>query len=1085
MTLHDHSTDDALLALLCELDEPTATPAGIVAQGTDDAPLSFAQEQLWLLAQLDPDATTYNQPRAFLVHGELHPAELQQALDRVIDRHDILRSRIAEVQGQPRLLVEREARLNLRSVDMRGQPQATLQQALDIEAATPFDLAQAPLLRACLYQLDAQRHVLALTSHHSISDAWSNPLLLRDLAHAYGNGQALPRPAVQYHDYAHWQRGAYLSSQAHAQAAAYWRDYLHGGINPLELPTDHPRDSRPVAAAGACELVLSSALFTQLQAACRANGLTPFMVLLAAWQLALGRHSGQHDFIVGVPNAGRNQEQVQDLIGFFVNSQIHRAQLDPRQTVASLLDQVRRHALACLEHADHPLEQVVAEHRQGAGGALFHALFNWTSDNAEQAAPGFAGLHIEPLPCAPADAKFDLSLNVQAGRDQLRITLEYDAALFDAATARRLGQDWLALLQAMLDHPQSAVGELQLPSNAQHQQLQEQWNATAHAYPAAPSIHSLVEAQARSTPDATALLFGNTQLSYAQLNRQANQLAHALIAQGVRQDTPVGIAAERSLELVVGLLAILKAGGAYVPLDPEYPADRLSYMFEDSGIGLLLTQSHLRERLPLPADLPVLLLDAALTEQPEHDPQLPCTPEQLAYVIYTSGSTGRPKGAGNSHQALANRLQWMQATYGLQASDTVLQKTPFSFDVSVWEFFWPLMTGARLAIAAPGDHRDPARLVQLIEQHQVTTLHFVPSMLQAFLLDDQVTRCTSLQRIICSGEALPVDAQQQVFALLPQASLYNLYGPTEAAIDVTHWTCRDEGKTSVPIGTPIANLACWILDAGLQPQPAGVIGELYLGGVGLARGYHQRPALSAERFVACPFQPGARMYRTGDLARYRADGVIEYCGRIDHQVKIRGLRIELGEIEARLMEQPSVAQAVVIADQRPAGTRLLAYLVAHPGQARDSAALRAALKAQMPDYMVPAHCVWLDALPLSPNGKLERKALPAPADNNAERPLRAPHTPLQQQLAGIWQEVLGVQAVGLDDDFFELGGHSLLVINAVSRIQLALGRELTPQDLFQHPTLEALALHLDTTTTAVDENKLDTLEAWLDEMEEH
>ncbi|MFJ4348632.1 condensation domain-containing protein, partial [Pseudomonas sp. NPDC089401] len=578
MTSHDHSTDDALLALLCELDAPSATPAGIIAQGADDAPLSFAQEQLWLLAQLDPDAATYNQPRAFALHGALHAADLQQALDRVIDRHDILRSRIAEVQGQPRLLVDREARLNLRSVDLRGQPPHVLQQALEAEAATPFDLAQAPLLRACLYQLGAEHHVLALTSHHSISDAWSNPLLLRDLAQAYGDGQALPRPAVQYHDYAHWQRGAYLGSPAQAQAAAYWRDYLHGGINLLELPTDHPRDNRPPVAAGNCEFALPPALFSQLQAACRANGLTPFMVLLAAWQLVLGRHSGQDDFIVGVPNAGRNQEQVQELIGFFVNSQIHRARLDPRQTVAGLLDQVRRHALACLEHADHPLEQVVAEQRQGATGALLHALFNWTSDNAEQATPGFAGLRIEALPGAPAAAKFDLSLNIQAGREQLRICLEYDAALFDAATAQRLGQDCLALLQAMLDNPQCALGELQLPSTAQHQQLQEQWNATAHSYPAAPSIHALIEAQVRSTPDATALVFGERTLSYAQLNRQANQLAHALIAQGVRQDTPVGIAAERSLELVVGLLAILKAGGAYVPLDPEYPAERLSYM---------------------------------------------------------------------------------------------------------------------------------------------------------------------------------------------------------------------------------------------------------------------------------------------------------------------------------------------------------------------------------------------------------------------------------------------------------------------------------------------------------------------------
>ncbi|BBH45228.1 non-ribosomal peptide synthetase [Pseudomonas sp. KU43P] len=1050
MTFHDQSTDDALLALLCELDEPTATPAGIVAKGCEDAPLSFAQEQLWLLAQLDPNAATYNQPRAFVLHGALRPADLQQALDRVIDRHDILRSRIAEVQGQPRLLVEREARLNLRSVDLRGQPQAVLQTALEADASTPFDLAQAPLLRACLYQLDTDRHVLTLTSHHSISDAWSNPLLLRDLAQAYASGHALPRPAVQYHDFAHWQRGAYLTSPAHAQAANYWRDYLQGGIRLLELPTDHPRNSLPPVAAGTCEWTVSPALFNQLQAACRTHGLTPFMVLLAAWQLVLGRRSGQDDFILGVPNAGRNQEQVQALIGYFVNSQIHRARLDPRQTVAGLFDQVRRHALACLEHADHPLEQVLAEQRQGASGALFHCLFNWTSDNAEQATPGFAGLRIEPLPSAPANAKFDLSLNVQAGREQLRITLEYDAALFEAATAQCLGQDWLALLQAMLDNPHCALGELQLQATAQHRQQQEGWNATAHAYPATPSIHALVEAQVRSTPDAIALVFGDTQLSYGQLNRQANQLAHTLIAQGVRQDTPVGIAAERSLELVVGLLAILKAGGAYVPLDPEYPADRLSYMFEDSGIGLLLTQSHLREHLPLPADLPVLLLDDSQAAQPEHDPQLPCTPEQLAYVIYTSGSTGRPKGAGNSHQALANRLQWMQAAYGLDASDTVLQKTPFSFDVSVWEFFWPLITGARLAIAAPGDHRDPARLVALIERHRVTTLHFVPSMLQAFLLDGEMPRCGTLQRIICSGEALPVEAQLQVFARLPQTHLYNLYGPTEAAIDVTHWTCLDEGRTSVPIGTPIANLGCWILDANLQPQPAGAIGELYLSGVGLARGYHRRPALTAERFVVCPFRPGERMYRTGDLARYRADGVIEYCGRIDHQVKIRGLRIELGEIEARLMEQPAIHEAAVLA----VDNQLVAYLVHKANQpAPDRQHLSQALLAHLPDYMVPNHWLFLDAMPLSPNGKLDRKALPPLGEQPQQAEYLAPSTALQRQVAATWAELLKAERVGLADDFFALGGHSLLVARVVSRLRHELALEFPLHLLFDQPRL--------------------------------
>ncbi|TFW38747.1 amino acid adenylation domain-containing protein, partial [Pseudomonas fluorescens] len=434
--------------------------------------------------------------------------------------------------------------------------------------------------------------------------------------------------------------------------------------------------------------------------------------------------------------------------------------------------------------------------------------------------------------------------------------------------------------------------------------LLDGWNATATDFPLQHTVQQLIEAQVRHTPDAPALAFGEERLSYRQLNERANRLAHYLIAQGVGPDVLVGVAAERSIEMVVALVAILKAGGAYVPLDPDYPQDRLSYMFEDSGIQLLLTQEALLQRLPIPVSIRSVALDQPgdwLAAYSTVNPGITLTGENLAYVIYTSGSTGKPKGAGNRHVALTNRLCWMQGAYGLDASDTVVQKTPFSFDVSVWEFFWPLMTGARLVVAAPGDHRDPAKLVELINREQVSTLHFVPSMLQAFLQDDAVSSCTGLKRIVCSGEALAVDIQQQVFAKLPNAGLYNLYGPTEAAIDVTHWTCMDEGRDSVPIGQPIANLATYILDSSLEPLPAGVTGELYLAGVGLARGYHQRPSLTAERFVASPFVAGERLYRTGDLARYRADGVIEYAGRIDHQVKIRGLRIELGEIEARLL----------------------------------------------------------------------------------------------------------------------------------------------------------------------------------------
>ncbi|MCO2969856.1 amino acid adenylation domain-containing protein, partial [Pseudomonas aeruginosa] len=487
-------------------------------------------------------------------------------------------------------------------------------------------------------------------------------------------------------------------------------------------------------------------------------------------------------------------------------------------------------------------------------------------------------------------------------------------------------------------------------------------------------MHRLFEEQVERTPTAPALAFGEERLDYAELNRRANRLAHALIERGVGADRLVGVAMERSIEMVVALMAILKAGGAYVPVDPEYPEERQAYMLEDSGVQLLLSQSYLK--LPLARGVQRIDLDRGapwFEDYSEANPDIHLDGENLAYVIYTSGSTGKPKGAGNRHSALSNRLCWMQQAYGLGVGDTVLQKTPFSFDVSVWEFFWPLMSGARLVVAAPGDHRDPAKLVELINREGVDTLHFVPSMLLAFLQDEEVASCASLKRIVCSGEALPADAQQQVFAKLPQAGLYNLYGPTEAAIDVTHWTCVEEGKDAVPIGRPIANLACYILDGNLEPVPVGVLGELYLAGRGLARGYHQRPGLTAERFVASPFVAGERMYRTGDLARYRADGVIEYAGRIDHQVKLRGLRIELGEIEARLLEHPWVREAAVLAVD---GKQLVGYVVLESESGDWREALAAHLAASLPEYMVPAQWLALERMPLSPNGKLDRKALP-------------------------------------------------------------------------------------------------------------
>ncbi|WP_277965037.1 amino acid adenylation domain-containing protein, partial [Pseudomonas sp. RIT-To-2] len=743
--------------------------------------------------------------------------------------------------------------------------------------------------------------------------------------------------------------------------------------------------------------VLDAAPTQALADFARQQRVTVNTLVQAAWLLLLQRYTGQACVTFGATVSGRPAELagVEQQLGLFINTLPVIASPRAEQPVGDWLEQVQQLNLALREHEHTPLYEI----QRWAGGAaegLFDTLLVFenypVSEALQQGAPAglvFSGAQNQE------QTNYPLTLAVGLGAT-LSVHYSYDCAHFTAASVQQLAGQFGRLLAALVEDARAPVGELPLLDAAAQRQIVQGWNRTDADYPAQQCLTSLIEAQVQRSPDAVALLFGEQRLSYGELNQRANRLAHHLRERGVGPDVLVGIAAERSLEMVVGLLAILKAGGAYVPLDPEYPQERLAYMIQDSGIALLLTQAHLQ--LPAADGVQYLLLEADTAPGCSDDNPVSLTdPANLAYVIYTSGSTGRPKGAGNSHRALVNRLWWMQKAYGLGPEDTVLQKTPFSFDVSVWEFFWPLLTGARLALAQPGDHRDPERLVETITACQVSTLHFVPSMLQAFLAGAPVERCQSLRRIVCSGEALPAEVARQTLTRLPQAGLYNLYGPTEAAIDVTHWTCQAEAGSGVPIGTPIDNLRTHVLDGGLQPVAAGMAAELYLGGVGLARGYQGRAALTAERFVPDPFDTaGGRLYRTGDLASYRADGVIEYAGRIDHQVKIRGLRIELGEIEAQLLGHAAVREAVVIDVDGPSGKQLAAYLVA-TGEADEQLRedLRTHLKAALPDYMVPTHLIVLPSLPLSANGKLDRKALPKPDASQLQREYVAPQGELE------------------------------------------------------------------------------------------
>ncbi|MGE7955442.1 non-ribosomal peptide synthase/polyketide synthase [Pseudomonas sp. NPDC089530] len=1026
-----------------------------LAQVEDIYPLSPMQQGMLFQSLYGQGSGDYINQMRVDVQG-LDVGRFQAAWQLALEQHEILRSGFlwqAELT-QPLQVVYKQRQVPLVEYDWQHRPDRAqaLEQLAEAARIQGFVLEQAPLLSLVVVRTAADSHHLIYTNHHILMDGWSGSQLFGEVLQHYA-GETPRAPLGRYRDYIAW-----LQAQDRGLSETFWKDQLAGLEEPTRLARGaldgKARNAATAPVNGAHRLGLDRAQTEGLKAFAQGRKVTLNTLVQGAWLLLLQRHTGQRTVAFGATVAGRPAELhgIEQQVGLFINTLPVVATPEPQMPVEQWLQQLQEQNLRLREQEHTPLFEI--QRWAGLGGeALFDSILVFenypVSEALEQGSP--AGLRFGAIESLE-QTHYPLTVLLAIG-ETLGLEFNYDPQAFGSEDIEQLGEHFQQLLLALASPAPQRLADLPSLPAVQRQRMLHDWNATARDYPLQRCVHQLIEDQVLGSPDAPALAFGEQQLSYAQLNRRANRLAHRLIAAGVGPDVLVGLAVERSIEMVVGLLAVLKAGGAYVPLDPEYPRDRLAYMLEDSGVKLLLTQAHLQAHLPIPAGLQSLVLEPGeqwLEGYGEHNPGIELDGENLAYVIYTSGSTGQPKGAGNRHTALTNRLCWMQEAYGLDARDTVLQKTPFSFDVSVWEFFWPLMTGARLVVAAPGAHRDPEQLVQLIEGQQVTTLHFVPSMLQAFLQDPNVAACRSLQRIVCSGEALPVDAQQQVFDKLPGAALYNLYGPTEAAIDVTHWTCVDEGRDGVPIGVPIANLGCHVLDANLEPVPVGVLGELYLGGVGLARGYHRRPALSAERFVAHPFVSGERMYRTGDLARYRADGVIEYAGRIDHQVKLRGLRIELGEIEARLLEHALVREAAVLAVE---GKHLVGYLVLQ--EARDDwrETLAEHLAAQLPDYMVPAQWLLLERMPLSPNGKLDRKALPTPEAQQAAQAYEAPHSALERQLAAIWSEVLGVERVGLNDNFFELGGHSLLVLRLKERIRKASGIGLSVSQLMLNPTV--------------------------------
>ena len=999
----------------------------------------------------------------FVLDGALDPAALRAAADALLRRHASLRAAFVHHKTkEPVQVIQRDIQAPWRELDLSAlapaQREAALAQAIAEDAQERFDLTRAPLLRFVLVRESAARHYLIFNSHHILLDGWSTPIVLQELFALYRNGadtDALPR-VVPYRDYMRW-----LGGRDHAAAREAWREAFLG----FEEPTRIAAVSTAPALPETLRIDLPDELMQRLTRQARTLGVTLNTVVQAAWGVLLGRLTHRHDVAFGITVSGRPPELagVEQMVGLLINTLPLRLQWRPDETVAALLQRFQREQSALLDHQHLGLAEI---QRIAGHGELFDTLVLFENFPVGEDGDGPGDLAIGVHSHHGGDTShYPVGLALIPGRpgQPYQLKLSFRPDLLEREQVLRLGLRYQRLIDAFATDAQQPLGRIDLLDADESRLVLHDWNATAHEQPDT-HLAALLSAQAARTPDAIALCFEGSSLSYAELEARSNRLARALIAEGIGPESIVGVALPRSLDLPIALCAVLKSGAAYLPLDTDYPPERLADMLADAAPARVLTRSDVAETLP--ADAPLWRLDddalcerlAALPAHAIGDDERSATlrPEHPAYVIYTSGSTGKPKGALIPHRGVVNRLGWMQREYGLRADDAVLQKTPSSFDVSVWELFWPLTRGARLVLARPDGHREPRYLAELIERERITTVHFVASMLDVFVLEANAEQCASLRRIVCGGEALSADLRRRVAQRLGRP-LHHSYGPTETSIGVAAWSCREVEDGPIPIGGPIANTRFYVLDSALRAVPPGTLGELYIAGDCLARGYLGRAALSAERFVADPFAHGQRMYRSGDLAHWREDGVIVHRGRADHQVKVRGLRIELGEIEAELARAGYARNAVIVREDRPGDRQIVGYVAADGGF--DADAVRAHLAARLPDYMLPAALVALPALPQLPNGKLDRKALPAP--DYAPVSLREPRDERERILCALYAEVLGVQRVGIDDSFFELGGHSLLAIRLIGLIRSRLQLELPIRALFEHPSVAALAPHLD------------------------
>jgi len=1065
-------------------------------------PLSYNQRAQWLLYQMAPYSAAYN---IFISAKAIFSETLQidllkESFDTVIKRHASLRTVYSIDDDQPIQHIRDRVDGYWEYLHAEDWSQKRLDAYLHQVVHQPFHLETGPIIRMKVLRRSDTEHIFLLVAHHISVDLWSLLVVFDEFGQLYaakGEGKlaVLPPHSVSYLDFVH-QQAQILEGESGDKLRAYWEKKLSGELPVLRLPTDRPRPSVQRTDRGdSFRFNLKKELAEQLKRVSSELSATLFTLLLAAFKTLLYRYSGQEDILVGAPASGRDQAEFTDIVGYMVNPVAIRSDLSGNPIFSQFVGQVRRNVLGALDHQDYPFQLLVEKLkpvREADHSPIFQAMFVLQRLQRMEKATTFilpidspetcnssrmewGGVTIESLPIKQKTAQFDLLFMLVETDQGMTVSIEYNTDLFDESTIQRMSTHYQTVLMGIVDDPEKRVADLPLLTTEERDLILYQWNQTRAAYPKHICLHHLFEAQVEKTPDRVALICddasGNKSLTYKELNLRINRVAHYLKESGIKPDQLVGVCLERSFKMVIALYAALKAGAAYLPLDPTNPRERISYVIHDAQPDIIVTADRYVDRLP--ESEKILCLDqeeSKLASYPADNPDSGAQPNHLAYVIYTSGSTGRPKGVMTEHRAICNRLLWMQDAYKIGETDTVLQKTPYTFDVSVWEFFWPLFTGARLVIARPQGHKDSRYLIDIIQRQKITTLHFVPSMLQLFLeefLEEDARLCDSLRRVICSGESLSLELQKHFFSRF-NCDLHNLYGPTEAAVDVSYWHCEPKSQLPiVPIGRPISNIRLYILSSRLQPAPPGVPGELHIGGSGLARGYHNRPELTAKKFIPDPFShdPKARLYKTGDLARYMPDGAIEYIGRIDNQVKIRGNRVELGEIEVVLKRHPSVRDAIATTWKDQFGDlSISAYVISEEKTVSDRELL-GYLKEKLPDYMIPATFATLDRFPLTSSGKIDRRTLPSPSQIRAQNRTKIqtdlssiyvrPRTTEEEALTSIWENILDIKQVGIDDNIFDIGADSIRCIRFISRAK-KIGSAFTLHQLLQYQTVREL-----------------------------